>query len=195
MSELLIKSIIQEGGEKLSNSKRVEILNLISKHINKKMKILEYKYGIKVKLSKLPENNEDSIPRKIGVQTFAQVNGPLKGQIPFYTTTDIALPTFSTVTTGVPVTPYGPFVGVPSLAINPFGTTSDLLEERIKKATETLEKYKKIAEKLKKAKEEDKACKDLSDDSIKKCFECIDLDEEKNFDELKTELDKIIIDK
>ena len=45
MSKLFINTIIQYGGE-LSDSDKVTILNVASKHINKKMKILEYTYGI-----------------------------------------------------------------------------------------------------------------------------------------------------
>lgn len=187
MSKLFINTIIQYGGE-LSDSDKVTILNVASKHINKKMKILEYTYGIQLKLNKLQENNSDCVPRRIGIQTFAQIEGPIQGQIPFYTTTELAVPSVSAVTTGVPLTPYGPIVGVPGLAINPFGSRSDLLKERIEKAIETLSKLKKISNKLEATK-----CEDIADDdSIKKCFKCLDLDEEKNDDELREELDKII---
>jgi hypothetical protein len=178
MSNLFIDTIIQHGG-KLSDSDKVTTLNIIAKHINKKIKIIEYKYGVQIKLPKLSENNSDCLPRKIGIQTFAQIEGPIRGQIPIYTTTEVAVPTqLTAVTTAYPITPYGPYVGIPGLAINPFGQASDRLEDRIKKAEETLERIKKISEKLEKLKTSGKECKDIKDsDSIKKYINCIDLDE------------------
>jgi hypothetical protein len=117
------------------------------------MKILEYKYGIDLKLERLPEDNWDSIPKKIGIQTIAQIDGPLKGQLPVYTNVDfqIPTPTISTVTTGVPVTPFGPVIGVPTIAINPFGNPNSL-EDRNKKALKYLEIIKSIESQLEKLK-------------------------------------------
>jgi hypothetical protein len=152
MSKLFINTFVQQGGN-LSDSDAVVILNTISKHINKKMKILEYKYGIDLKLERLPEDNWDSIPKKIGIQTIAQIDGPLKGQLPVYTNVDfqIPTPTISTVTTGVPVTPFGPVIGVPTIAINPFGNPNSL-EDRNKKALKYLEIIKSIESQLEKLK-------------------------------------------
>ena len=52
MSKLFINTIIQHGGD-LSTSDQVAVLNVIAKHINKKMKIIEYKYKIQLKFEKL----------------------------------------------------------------------------------------------------------------------------------------------
>jgi len=183
MSKLFIKTIIQHGGE-LSDSDKVAVLNIIAKKINKKMKIMEYKYGIQLKLERLPESNNDCLPKKIGIQGIAQFNGPFQGQIPYYTNAEITIPspTISAITTGVPLTPYGPIVGVPSLAINPFGNT-DTLEERIKIANETLEKIIKLGEKL------DTGVKIPDSDPLKKCFNYVDLEEPDNLIE---EIEKIL---
>lgn len=150
MSKSFINSIFQEGGE-LTKSEKVKALDEISKAINKKMKIIEHNLPIKLKLNKLPESNNDCIPKKIGIQSFAQISGPFNGQIPFYTTAE--MPTYSPAIVGMGVglgfplnqygqygqlSPFGPFVGVQGLAINPFGTTADKLDERLKKAKETL---------------------------------------------------------
>ena len=176
MSKSFINSIFQEGGE-LTKEEKVKTLDEISKGINKKMKIIEYDYAIKLKLNKLPESNDDCIPKKIGIQSFAQINGPIKGQIPFYTTTEIAMPSISTMTTGVPLSPFGPFVGIQGLAINPFGTTADKLDERLKKAKETLTKIIEIRAELEALKAEGKPCTN-SKELVKKYFDCVDLKDE-----------------
>lgn len=192
MSKSFINTIIQNGGE-LTNSQKVEALNIISKAINQKMKIIEYKYGIQLKLNKLPESNADCIPKKIGIQSFAQINGPFRGQIPLYTTTEIAMPSISTVTTGVPLTPFGPFVGVQGLAINPFGTTADKLDERIKKADETLKKLKEIKNGLEKNKTDGKNCSDIDDgEEIKKYFDCVNLKEPEEDEEIIKKIKEIL---
>ena len=152
MSKLFIKKIIQRGGN-LSDTEAVNVLNTVSKNINKKMKILEYKYGIDFKLGRLPEDNWDCVPKRIAVQTVAQVDGPLRGQIPIYTNVNfqIPTPTIGAVTTGVPITPFGPVIGVPTLAINPFGNPNSL-EDRNKKALKYLEIIKNIESQLAKLK-------------------------------------------
>lgn len=189
MSKSFINSIFQEGGE-LTKEEKVKVLNEISKAINKKMKIIEYDFKIKLKLNKLSESNDDCIPKKIGIQSFAQINGPIRGQIPFYTTAEIAMPSISTVTTGVPLTPFGPFVGIQGLAINPFGTTADKLDERLKKAKETLTKIIEIRTELEALKAEDKPCKD-SKESVKKYFDCVDLNDETD-EELMKKIEEIL---
>jgi hypothetical protein len=188
MSKSFINTIFQEGGE-LTKSEKVKALNEISKAINKKMKIIEFDYAIKLKLNKLPENNDDCIPKRIGIQSFAQINGPIKGQIPFYTTTEIAMPSFSSVSTGYPLTPFGPFIGVQGLAINPFGTTADRLDDRLKKAKETLTKIIEIRTELEIIKGEGKSCAD-SKESVKKYFDCVDLEDETD-NEIMEKIDKI----
>ncbi len=149
MSKLFVETIIQHGGD-LSDADKVAVLNIVAEYINKKMKKLECKYEIKLKLEKLPVNNTDCLPQKIGIVGTAQIDGPFKGSIPYYTNTEIAVPTptISTITTGVQLSSYGPVVGVPTLAINPFGNINRL-DERIKKATETLEILVKLNEELK----------------------------------------------
>lgn len=190
MSKSFINTIYQEGGE-LSKLEKVKVLNEISKAINKKMKIIEFDYGIKLKFNKLPENNEDCIPKKIGIQSYAQINGPIKGHIPFYTEISAPImPTITTVTSSVPLTPFGPFVGIQSLAINPFGTTADRLDERLKKAKETLEKIIEIRTSFKTLKKEGKTCTDHKE-SLKKYFDCIDLKDEPD-DNIMSVIDEIL---
>ena len=89
MSKLFIKTIAQYGGTYTDSQNKVVILNTASKYINKKMKILEYKHGIKLKLSELQTDNWDSIPKSVGMQTFVNIDGPYKGRIPIYTKTNI----------------------------------------------------------------------------------------------------------
>lgn len=139
MSNLFINTIVQHGGAP-SQSEKVVILNTISKHINKKMKLLEYKYRIKLKLSELPLDNWDCLPKSVGIQSFATIDGPIKGKIPFYTKTNINIPTpqITPITTAVPITPFGPVVGVSGMAINPFGN-ANTLEERINRAAKYLD--------------------------------------------------------
>ena len=176
MSNLFLNTIIQYGGN-LSDSDKILILNIVSQNINKKMKKIEYKYEVKIKIDKLPENNSDCLPKRIGIQTFAQIEGPYKGQIPIYTTAEIAIPTpyATAVTTAYPLTPYGPYVGIPGIAINPFGQPPDRLGDRIKKAEYTLIKIKEIDDHLKNIN-----CKDIIDVDIKKYIECVDLEFEED---------------
>lgn len=191
MSKSFINTFLQEGGE-LTKSEKVKALNEISKAINKKMNIIEFDYAIKLKLNKLPEINDDCIPKRIGIQSFAQITGPIKGQIPFYTTTEIpmpSMPSISTVSTGFPLTPFGPFIGVQGLAINPFGTTADRLDDRLKKAKETLTKIIEIRTELEIIKGEGKTCAD-SKESVKKYFDCVDLEDETD-NEIMEKIDKI----
>lgn len=173
MSKLFIKSIIQHGGD-LTDSDRVVILNTASKHINKKMKIIEYDYRIKLKLPELPIDNWDCLPKKVGIQTYAQIDGPLKGRIPIYTKTNLNIPTptISTVTAGIPVTPFGPVVGVPALSINPFGNINSL-DERIDKARKYLEILNELSTQLDNLKNRTIEKKDVST----KYFEFVDLNE------------------
>lgn len=184
MSKLFIDTIIQHGGS-LSDADKVSVLNIASKAINKKMKILEYKYGIQLKLEKLPESNNDCLPKKLGIMGVAQIDGPFKGQIPYYTTTQLSIPTptLSTVTTGVPLSPYGPIIGVPTLGINPFGNLNRL-DDRIKKATETLDTLVKLNEKL------ETGDKIENSDPLKKYFTYVDLEEPETFEEIKKILEK-----
>lgn len=183
MSKLFVDTIIQHGGD-LSNADKVSVLNVASKAINKKMKILEYKYGIQLKLEKLPESNNDCLPKKLGIMGVAQIDSPLRGQIPYYTTTQISIPTptLSTVTSGIPITPYGPIIGVPTLAVNPYGNLNRL-DDRIKNATEILETLIKLNEKLEKSKESGIKIEDS--DPLKKYFTYLDLDEPETFEEIK----------
>lgn len=187
MSKLFINAIIQHGG-KLSESEKISVLDVVSKHINKKMRIIEYKYGIKLKFPKLPENNSDCARRKIGIQTMVNVDGPIKGTMPIYTTTELPMPTISPVSMGVPLTPFGPYMGVQGLAINPWGNGGNVLEERIKKAKETLEKIIKIENDLKANKDSGKKCKDIS---ANKDFECVDLEPPCSDEDIEKELEKI----
>lgn len=181
MSNLFINTIVQYGKE-LNNNDKVVTLNAVSKYINKKMKILEYKYGIKLKLSQLPTDNWDCLPKNVGIQTFAQIDGPLKGQIPIYTKTNLNIPTpsISTVTAGVPITPFGPVVGVPALAINPFGD-ANTFDERAIRAEKYFEIIMYIDEQL------DNLQKGLIDKSKvdTKYFEFLDLDEPEPIDGIK----------
>lgn len=196
MSNLFIKTIVQYGGN-LTESEKVVMLNTISKYINKKMKILEYKYGIKLKLSNLPIDNWDILPKSVAINTFANIDGPLKGQIPIYTKANLNIPTptISPVTVGVPVGV--PVVGVtgvhsmtgiasvPGLSINPFGNANNL-EERIQNAS----KYFDIITDI------DNQLDELKNGSIEKkkvdtkYFEFVDLEEPELTDELNNLLEK-----
>lgn len=186
MSKLFIETINQYGG-KLSNSEKITILNVVSKQINKKMKILEYKYGIKLKIQRLPVDNHDCLPQKINMPGVAIIDGPIKGYIPTYTQTNIVVPTpvVTPYTLPVPLTPFGPVVGVGTLGINPFGySTTSKLDERFKKANEILSIIKNISEKL--------SCgvNIGNDDPMSKYIEKIDLEEPATFDDIKNELAK-----
>jgi hypothetical protein len=188
MSKLFIKTIIQYGGD-LSDADKVAVLNILAKKINMKMKIMEYTYKIQLKLEKLPESNGDCLPKKIGIQGIAQFDGPLRGQIPYYTNTEFSIPTptISAITTGIPLTPFGPIIGVPGLAINPFGNTNTL-EERIKKANETLEKIIQLTEKLKTSDETGNKIEDS--DPLKKYFTYVNLEDPDVIEEIKKILKK-----
>lgn len=182
MNKIFLDTIIQHGG-KHTDSEKVVILNKISKYINKKMKILEYSHGIKLKLSILPMDNSDCIPKKIGFQTFVNIDGPgqIKGQIPIYTETNINYPTpqIYPITTILPINPYVPYVGVPGFALNPFGETNTL-NERINKASSNLKIIGEINDQLEQLK------KGLIEKSKidKKYFDFIDLDEPEPIDGL-----------
>jgi hypothetical protein len=183
MSKLFINTIIQHGG-KYNDSEKVVILNTASKYINKKMRILEYKYAIKLKLSQLPTDNWDSVPRSIGLQTFANIDGPLKGKIPIYTKTSINIPTpqITPITTAVPISPLGPLgpvIGVPGLAINPFGN-ADTIDERINRASTYLNVIREIDTQLEQLKNGtiEKSKVD------KKYFDFVDIDEPDPIDDL-----------
>jgi hypothetical protein len=183
MNKLFINTIIQYGG-KQSNSEKVVILNTISKYINKKMRILEYKYIIKLKLSVLPTDNWDSIPKSIGLQTFANIDGPFKGRIPIYTKTNINIPTpvITPIITPVPLTPLGPIgpvVGVPGFATNPFGK-SDTIDERINRAEKYLDIIREIDTQLEQLKNGDITKSEVN----KKYFDFIDVDEPDPIDDL-----------
>lgn len=184
MSKLFVDTIIQHGGD-LSDADKISVLNIASKAINKKMKILEYKHGIVLKIERLPINNYDCLPRKIGIQGVTVIDGPIKGHMPFYTQTNISIPTptLSPITTGVPLTPYGPVVGVPSLGINPFGNTNKL-KDRIEMANKVLDIIKEIDEKLSSGIEID------SKDPLCKYFEKVDLEEPEFSEEMKKILEK-----
>jgi hypothetical protein len=188
MSKSFINSILQYGGD-LSDADKVVGLNIVAKQINKKMKIIEYKYGIQFKLEKLKETNSDCLPRKIGIQGIAQISGPLMGKIPYYTNAAIAIPspTISTVNTAYPLTPFGPIVSVPSLAINPFGNT-DRLEDRIEKTSERLKILKEIDEKLSKM----EMCEIDKSDPLKKYFDYVDLKDPASFEEIENEIEEKI---
>jgi hypothetical protein len=183
MSKLFINTITQYGG-KPTDSEKVVILNTISKYINKKMRILEYKHAIKLKLSELPTDNWDSVPRSVGLQTFANIDGPFKGQIPIYTKTSINIPTpqITPVTTAVPITPLGPIgpvVGVTGLAVNPFGI-SNTFDERVARASKYLEIIDEINTQL-----EQVANGDIEKSQVnKKYFDFIDITEPDPIDDL-----------
>lgn len=184
MSKLFLNTIIQHGGD-LSDADKVAVLNIAAKKINKKMKIMEYKHKIQLKLDRLPESNSDCLPKKIGILGIAQFDGQFTGQIPYYTNTEITIPTptISAITTGIPLSPFGPIIGVPSLAINPFGN-SNKLEERISNAYDTLEKMNKLSEKL------DTGVKIADSDPLRKCFDYVDLEEPDLVEEIEKILNK-----
>jgi len=143
-------------------------------HTNqRKMKNLEYNYKIKLKFPELPIDNWDCLPKNVGIQTFAQIDGPIKGKIPMYTKTslNIPTPTISTVTAGVPITPFGPVIGVPAISINPFGNSNNI-NDRINIASKYLDLISNITNQL----------EELKNGSINKSdintqyFEFVDLD-------------------
>ncbi len=126
MSKLFLNTIIQHAGT-ISDRDAVTILNVVFKHINKKMKKIEQEHRIKFKLTQLSENNSDCIPITMGLNTMVQVDGSLKGQIPMYTNVNIQLPTIEHVTTFVStLNPFVHVVPVPGIGINPFGNTHSI---------------------------------------------------------------------
>jgi len=173
MSKLFINTINQNGGD-LTKSDTVTILNTISKHINKKFKILEYTFGIKMKLQPLPIDNWVGLPKNIAITTMAHVNGPIKGTIPIQTTVPISLPVPSVtpITAGIPITPFGPILGIPGLAVNQFGNFSSI-EDKINKAKKFLEIYQLANSQLNDL-IEGKITKDKVDTQY---FDFVDLDE------------------
>ena len=185
MSKLFIKTIAQYGGTYTDSQNKVVILNTASKYINKKMKILEYKHGIKLKLSELPTDNWDSVPRSVGIQTFANIDGPLKGRIPIYTKTSINIPTpqITPVTAALPITPLGPLgpiLGVQGLAVNPFGN-STTIDERINMAVKYLNLIADIDGQLEQFKNGEIEKSNID----KKYFDFVDLEEPDISDNLK----------
>lgn len=148
MSKIFINTIIQYGG-KLSNSEKITILNTVSKHINKKIKIIEYKYAIQIKLEPLPIDNWQSMPKNILISSVAKINGPIKGEIPLYTNAQVNIPTpsFSNITAGIPLSPFGPVLGVPAIGINPFGN-NNTIDEKNNKAIKYIEILKSIQSQL-----------------------------------------------
>jgi hypothetical protein len=185
MSKLFIKTIAQYGGTYTDSQNKVVILNTASKFINKKMKILEYKHGIKLKLSELQTDNWDSIPKSVGMQTFVNIDGPYKGRIPIYTKTNINIPTpqITPITTAIPITPLGhmgPILGVPGLAVNPFGN-STTIDERIELAAKYLTIISDIDSQIEQFKNGDIEKSKLD----KKYFDFVDLDEPDISDNLK----------
>jgi hypothetical protein len=181
MSKIFIDTIIKYAKD-LSDSDKVAVLDIVAKHVNKKMKKLEYDYKIKLKIDKLQENNRDCLPIKLGIQGIAQIDSPFRVQIPYYTNTllEVPSPTISTVIAGMPLTPLGPILGVPGLAINPFSSSTSSFDVRIKKVQETLEIINNLKEKfieLKDTKMNDK-------DDLKKYFDYVDLDEDKPEEEV-----------
>lgn len=183
MDKLFIKTLVQHGGD-LSNNDKVVILNTISKHINKKMKRLEYEFAIKLKLQPLPTNNWDCIPMTFGMNTMVQVNGNLQGQIPMYANVEVAMPPRPTITPvirSVPLTPYGfPAIGVPALAVNPFGS-ANTMDERIARANKYLDIIQQIQTEL--------SADPLDETKVdKKYFDFIDLGDEDEDDAVIKEL-------
>lgn len=150
MSKIFLNTIIQYGG-KLSNSEKNTLLNTIIKHTNKKIKIIEYKYGIKIKLEPLPIDTWNLMPKNIAINSVINVNSNFKGDIPIYTNTKINLPTptISQVTAGIPLTPLGPVIQTPAIQINPFGNTFDDLANKVTKYLEILKSIQAQLEQLK----------------------------------------------
>jgi hypothetical protein len=210
MSKLFIDTFNQHGG-KMSDSDAITALNTVSKQINKKMKIIEYKYGIKFKCLPLSESNNDCLPRRIGFQTMAKIDGIVKGQYPIYTEAvlpNILGPSLTPVTTGIPLTPFGPVMGVPALAVSQpnlgYGMgmgmglgfpQSNSICDRVDKALERVKILTSI--------EQDLTClKDMKEEQkkniAKKYFEFVDLSEPINslgniisINDIKDELEKI----
>jgi hypothetical protein len=150
MSKIFLNTIIQYGGE-LSNSEKNTLLNTIIKHTNKKIKIIEYKYGIQIKLNPLPINTWNLMPKNVVVNSVAKVNTNIKGNIPIYTnaTINLQVPTISQVTAGIPLTPFGPVIQTPAIQINPFGNTFDDLVNKVTKYLEILKLIQTQLEQLK----------------------------------------------
>lgn len=184
MSKLFINTVVQLGGN-LSRNEVITILNAISKHINKKFKILEYTYAIKMKIEPLPLNNWIGLPKNVAITTMAKVNGSVHGTIPIPTTIPVSVPvpTITPITTGVPLSPFGPVLGVPGFAVNPFGANSTI-QDKIEKAKKYLEIYQSINSQL----------IDWAEGKIEKksvdtrYFEFVDIDEPEPIDDLLDEI-------
>lgn len=175
MNKLLVDTIIQYGGEKLSDKDSVLLLNIISKNINKKIKILEYKHIIKIKLKPLKEDNWDCLPKKIGFETIVDLKGPLKGQIPFYTNVELSLPPVVAPVISPIISPIGaPVYGV--VGLNPLGNNT--LQSRNEIALQYLEILKKISTELEQLKKGLIEKKDVDT----KYFDFVDIDITEPFD-------------
>lgn len=181
MDKLFIQTLVQHG-KNPTDSEKVLILNKVSKYINKKMKILEYKFGIKLKLEELSTNNWDCMPKNVGLQTYATIEGfgPTKGTIPIYTNVQLPTPEIIPTITPVPLTPLGPFgpvMGVPGLAVNPYGNLNKL-DERINRASKYLDIISNINTQL-----ENLTNGIINESQLdKKYFDIIDLNEPDDLD-------------
>lgn len=181
MDKLFIQTLVQHG-KNPNDSEKILVLNKVSKYINKKMKILEYKFKIKLKLEELSTNNWDCMPKTVGLQTYATIDGfgPTKGTIPIYTNVSLPTPEIIPTITPVPLTPLGPFgpiMGVPGLAVNPYGNLNKL-EDRINKVSKYLDIITNINTQL------EKLSNGLIDESQldKKYFDIVDLNDSDDFD-------------
>lgn len=203
MEKLFINTIIQHGGIS-TNHELITALNIIFTQINNKMKKLEYKHAIKLKLPQLPTNNWDCIPMTVGVDTMIQVNGPLKGQIPMYMNTQIAIPTPVIAPVPVPVPMTAPLITPGGLGMGvgmgvgmgmgmglDFSSSATKIENRVKRAEEYLIIIAKI--------DSDLSSPDLDKSKVdKKYFDFVDFGDEKSIDKLKKilgESDEKSIDK
>lgn len=149
MSKIFIKTIAQYGaGDELDS--KITALNEFSKAINGKIKKYEKIYDIEITLDPLPTNNFDCSPTSVPIETMAIIDGPIKGVIPIYTNVDIELPTPKIVPTVTPValSPYGPVLGVPGVGIDPFGSSSDSFDDKLKLAKSYVKILQKICSQL-----------------------------------------------
>jgi hypothetical protein len=149
MSKIFLKTIIQYGGE-YSLEDKITILNEICKVINKKIKKYEEHFGIDIDLKPLSENNFDCSPASVPMQGVAVIDGPIKGEIPYYTNVeiDIPVPQIVQTITPVPLTPFGPVIGVPGIGVNPFGSSSNSYENRLQICIKYLRIIQKICNEL-----------------------------------------------
>lgn len=172
MSKLFIENINQYGSG-LTRNEVITILNDISKQINKKFKNLEHNHKIKIKLEPLPVSNNDAMPRNIAITTMVNVKGPLRGSFPIQTVVPVSMPvpTIVPAVSGVPLSPFGPVLGVPGYAINPFGSHSSV-KDKITKIKDYLDKYTKMKSDLEKL---DKLGGPTRDSIDKTYFDFVDL--------------------